>query len=271
MKKFNKTLVQLLCPFGNWKHTKGMQIVDKVSGEKLVKNFGGIFRAKIPVYIGHPDENPKTAQAAKAVGQIDKLFLCENSIAAIVRYEESVYKKIVLGEIRAMSPRWQMERVNAENFRPVKLVSVGLTNNPNIPESGKLLCPELPSKNPAIFSLVEKCKNNAEISLNTAKKCAAKSRKILALQSEQTGKAATKVLAKAVSEGAISAKECGKWRELLRTNFAKTKRQIAKKSVHAPQLSASEIVRLAREKMLGQSLAWEKAYDAVKSEYGVKI
>ncbi len=186
MKKFNKTLVQLLCPFGNWKHTKGMQIVDKVSGEKLVKNFGGIFRAKIPVYIGHPDENPKTAQAAKAVGQIDKLFLCENSIAAIVRYEESVYKKIVLGEIRAMSPRWQMERVNAENFRPVKLVSVGLTNNPNIPESGKVLCPELSGKNPTVFSLVEKCKSSAEISLNAAKKCSAKSRKFSRLATSRS-------------------------------------------------------------------------------------
>ena len=258
-------------PFRQLETRKGNANCRQNSGEKLVKNFGGIFRAKIPIYIGHPDENPKTAQTAKAVGQIDKLFLCENSIAAIVRYEESVYKKIVLGEIRAMSPRWQMERVNAENFRPVKLVSVGLTNNPNIPESGKVLCPELSGKNPTVFSLVEKCKSSAENSLNAAKKCSAKSRRILALQSEQTGKAATKVLAKAVSEGAISAKECGKWRELLRTNFSETKRQIAKKSVRTSQLSASEIVRLAKEKMLGQSLAWEKAYDAVKSEYGVKI
>ncbi len=271
MNKFSKTLIQILCPFGNWKHPKGMQIVDKISGEKLAKNLGGFFGAKVPVYIGHPDENPATRRNAKAVGKIERLFLCESAIVAVARYENDTYKKIVSGEISAMSPRWQMERLSGENFRPVKLVSVGLTNNPNIPQSGSVLLGKLGGINLGCAFAAKKCEKDAALSLCRAKKCAAITRKILALQSEQTGKAATKILAKAVSSGAIDAKECGKWRERLRANFAEAKRQIVKKSAQSPQLSASEIVRLAREKMLAQSLAWEKAYEAVKNEYGVEI
>ncbi|MBS1485446.1 MAG: hypothetical protein HP060_01430, partial [Opitutales bacterium] len=37
--KANRELVQLLCPYGNWKHSKGMQLVDKTSAEKIRNSF----------------------------------------------------------------------------------------------------------------------------------------------------------------------------------------------------------------------------------------
>ncbi|MBO6102207.1 MAG: hypothetical protein J6P03_03010 [Opitutales bacterium] len=136
-----KSALQLLCPFGNWSHKKGMQIVDKTAAQKLrdsfMRGFDRIFG--VPIYIGHPDDAGKPA---KAVGRIESISVTDEGIAVCARYSESAYAKITSGKLKWLSPRWRMQALKNGAFRPVKLISVGMTDNPNIPNSGAILSSE---------------------------------------------------------------------------------------------------------------------------------
>ena len=135
---FNREFVHILCPFGNWPHPRGMQIVDESSAEKMRRNSEAAFSRKIPIYMGHPDDKC-TRHKVPPVGYVQKICLTDGGIAVVSRYCESAAEKIRGGQIKAMSPRWQMEPLSDGSYRPVKLISVGLTNNPNIPDSGKII------------------------------------------------------------------------------------------------------------------------------------
>lgn len=136
-------VLQVLCPYGKWAHKNGMQTVDEKSAQDLLKNFSsvlaGSFWSGAPVYIGHPDDPENFDARARAVGRIKKLYLAEGGIAALVSYPTRVFEKLKSGEIKAMSPRWQMKRNSDGSYSPIKLISAGLTNNPNIPGSGKII------------------------------------------------------------------------------------------------------------------------------------
>lgn len=141
MRKFE--VLQVLCPYGHWAHKNGMQIVDEKSAETLVKNFSSSllssFWAGVPVYIGHPDDPENYNAKAKVVGRIKKLCLLDGGIAALTVYSKDIFNKIKCGKIKAMSPRWQMKKNADGSYSPMKLISVGLTNDPNIPGSGRII------------------------------------------------------------------------------------------------------------------------------------
>ena len=136
--KFDKELVQVLCPYGEWKHSRGMQVVDFESARRMKRSML-ILRALggIPIYIGHPDDYPDGEKVP--VGKIVGIFSTHDGIAVVARYSDSVCGRILKKEISAMSPRWQMEKLPDGKYRPVRLLSVGLTNNPNIPLSGTII------------------------------------------------------------------------------------------------------------------------------------
>ena len=136
--KFDNELLQVLCPFGQWQHPKGMQIVDEESARRMKRAAGWSAISQIPVYIGHPDDIP-SRKKPKAVGKVKQICKTLDGIAVVIAYSKECYQNIINGKYTAMSPRWQMEHIQGEQYRPVKLISVGLTNNPNIPESGKIL------------------------------------------------------------------------------------------------------------------------------------
>lgn len=136
--KFDKELLQVLCPFGEWEHSKGMQIVDEESARRMKRSAGWSAMSSIPIYIGHPDDIP-SKRKPKVVGKIKRICSTHDGIAVVAQYPKEIYKDVISGKFSAMSPRWQMEHIEGENYRPVKLISVGLTNNPNIADSGKIL------------------------------------------------------------------------------------------------------------------------------------
>lgn len=136
--KFNKELLQVLCPYGEWRHTKGMQVVDEESARRMKRSAVWSPMTQIPIYIGHPDDIP-SKRKPKAVGQIKRICRTHDGIAVVATYSKEIYEDVLSGKFSAMSPRWQMEHIEGEKFRPVKLISVGLTNNPNISDSGKIL------------------------------------------------------------------------------------------------------------------------------------
>lgn len=138
MAEGSQTLVQILSPFGEWPHEKGLQIVDKLSAAKMIARSRGVFAGKIPIYIGHPDDNAPASKCVP-VGRIMRIASTRGGIVVEAKYPRGIFEKVSAGKPRAMSPRWQMEDLGNGRFRPVKLISVGLTNNPNIPQSGRIL------------------------------------------------------------------------------------------------------------------------------------
>lgn len=137
--KFEKSIVQILSPYGEWPHKLGMQLVDERSLEKMKRaaRFSTLVGCGIPIFIGHPDESPRSK--AVPVGKISRIFGLGDGIAVEAKYSDEAFRKISEGKLKSMSPRWRMEKLPDGKFRPVKLISAGLTNNPNIPDSGRIV------------------------------------------------------------------------------------------------------------------------------------
>ncbi len=175
---FNREIVQVLCPYGEWPHSQGMQLVDEEAAAKMKKSarFAGTFSLGIPIYIGHPDE-AGSRQRARTVGRIKKICSTDGGIAVVASYDDDTFKKIKSGKLKAMSPRWQMEKLPDGKYRPIRLISAGLTNNPNIPGSGKIISAAAPKKNETAKELASCVKTLSEKygrTLQTLKNCAKK-------------------------------------------------------------------------------------------------
>lgn len=277
MNNFNNTLIQVLSPYGNWNHQKGMQVVDKIAGDKMRANFPSIigqklFR-KIPVYEGHPDDDCKKTKRAIAVGYVEKIVPLNDAIVAIIKYDEASYKNILSGKFSAMSPRWQMESLPDGTYRPVKLISVGLTNNPNIPESGKILSYTslTDSESETKFGL-QKIKVIKESISDLTKKsieCIDKSKALACIQKSISDSRATALLANAINKGAIASDECPQWKEKLSKNFSDAKRALIRKTANPSGYSASDIIRLTKEEMAVSGSTWEHAFDLVKKNNSI--
>ena len=132
-----KTCVQILARLGNHSHPQGMQVLDKESFKKMRAKLRQIFAAKVPIYENsHPDETPMSKDELKSleVGFVKDLILADNVILMVSKYKKKAYREIKNG--RKLSPRWEMESLNNGEYRPIRLISVGLTDIPNIKECG---------------------------------------------------------------------------------------------------------------------------------------
>ena len=235
----NKGLVQILCPYGNWNHIQGMQRVDSVSLKKMQRasRFSMLIGAGIPIYIGHPDENPKSK--AKPVGKIVRIFEVHGGIGIEARYCTSAYEKIANGEIKSMSPRWQMEKLPSGEYRPIRLISAGLTNNPNIEGSGRVI-------NAQDYILN---KNLVSESKEIIKQC-----KAVLTRASHCKKSATKI-SKALKSAEIQAR-------LEKTKISAEKNAEKSSSEVGSQMTLTQLAHLAnqRSKTLGESYSKSFAY-----------
>lgn len=146
--KFNKTLLQVLAPYGNWPHPKGNQIVDEISADAMIAASKRVFAPRaIPIYVGHPDET-RADCGDQRVGTVRRILKTKNGIIIEACYSDGIFGEIAEAKIKALSPRWEMECLGGNDYRPVRLVSVGLTNSPNIAGSGRILdaLPHIPQK-----------------------------------------------------------------------------------------------------------------------------
>ena len=124
------------------------QVVDRETAELLASNFRAyagldVFFKGVPVYEGHPDDPEWLAKnpghRATAVARIKSIEPGEDGI-----YVEEVFNSagvaLLSGEAPSYSghsPRWKCVPIPARpgHYRPALLVSDGLTNVPNIPDS----------------------------------------------------------------------------------------------------------------------------------------
>lgn len=180
--KFEKSIVQVLSPYGEWPHKLGMQLVDEKSLEKMKRaaRFSTLVGCGIPIFVGHPDESPRSK--ALPVGKISRIFGLGDGIAVEAKYSAEAFRKISEGKLKSMSPRWRMEKLPDGKFRPVKLISAGLTNNPNIPDSGRIIKSredtESQAGNDIKIKEIKKTVAAAHAAVARSEKCAASAKKL---------------------------------------------------------------------------------------------
>lgn len=134
-----KTWMQL-SPLGHFYHPLGKQHLSQETLKRCVKAtrtwrfyFGF---TKIPIYIGHPDD-PHFQQFPEHMngtiyGYVRDFQVNHKGLWINANWTKVGQELIDNGCYRYLSPRWEMENVN-EYFSPKKLLSVGLTNTPNLP------------------------------------------------------------------------------------------------------------------------------------------
>lgn len=133
-----------LAPYGEFPHSRGLQRVDRAAAQGMVEQFhslrgrAGRLFGGAPFYVGHPDL-PGATEAAdrKAYGWVEDLEAREEGLFGRVKWSEAGLELLRNGHFKFLSPFWEARAIGVENgkrvYRPVALVSVGLTNQPNIP------------------------------------------------------------------------------------------------------------------------------------------
>lgn len=123
-------------PYGRYSHAKGLQIFDKAAAEEMHRAANGALAraAGIPIYAGHPDVpgRPDSNPAAPALGWIDDIEIGEDGARFRHRLNKRGTEAIENAEFRFYSPYWLLRKV-AGGLQPVRLLSMGLTNQPRIP------------------------------------------------------------------------------------------------------------------------------------------
>jgi hypothetical protein len=129
--------------YGEHPHQKGMQRVTFEVARRLEDNFHslrGLLSRRfggLPVYVGHPDDPEYAGQPGhtdtRAHGWIVDLAAKPDGLYGDIKWAKSGRELIDNANYKFFSPRWVMRSVGNGVFEPVKLLSVGLTNTPNIP------------------------------------------------------------------------------------------------------------------------------------------
>jgi hypothetical protein len=143
------TLVQgdwiQISPLGDFPHGQGIQRVDVDAIGAITRHFNslpawlGRLFVGVPFYIGHPDV-PALAREypdRKAYGWIQSVEARESGLVAKVKWSDEGRTLLEQGHYKFLSPYWEADEIATEKgrkiFRPKRLISVGLTNQPNIP------------------------------------------------------------------------------------------------------------------------------------------
>ncbi len=132
----------LLTPLGEFPHARGWQRVDAAALAMLHQNFKSFWArlgrcfGGLPFYVGHPDAAPSTVET-KAYGWILDLEPRADGLYARVHWTAEGWALIQGGHYKFYSPFWEAEPIGSRDgrplFRPVRLISAGLTNQPNLP------------------------------------------------------------------------------------------------------------------------------------------
>lgn len=133
-----------ITPLGTFDHPAGRQRVDTASIQAMEQAFKremGERRARgqrgthgLPVYVNHPDD-PRMRHILNddsAYGWIIGLKASNDGLYGVIHWSEEGRKMLKERRFKYLSPRWAM-RKDGGFVIPNRLVSVGLTNTPNIP------------------------------------------------------------------------------------------------------------------------------------------
>lgn len=290
-----------LAPYGDFPHAAGLQRFRKEDAEALVNEFQSLLSLPqrvlgLPWYIGHPD-HPAFKERytdTKAYGRIKELQAREDGLFANVKWSPAGEELIRSEAFHGHSVNWGAKKVGGV-YRPVRLKSVGFTNEPNVPVPPVTLANEISDSMKeqllqllglpadatddqivAAVTLANEAKQSAEKA--TADKAAAEAAKQTAetaLANEQTAKAAAErakadaetalanerqariglLLDGAIRDGKITAADREKWAGELAANFDAKVTELA---------NAKPVIKTeARTKNLGERKETSAAADKV--------
>lgn len=129
--------------YGDHPHPKGLQRVTfevarsledcfhSLRG-RLARRFGGL-----PVYVGHPDDPEYAGRPGhvdtRAHGWVMDLRAKPDGLYGEIKWSRTGRELLDNASYKFLSPRWVMRSLGKGVFEPVRLLSIGLTNTPNIP------------------------------------------------------------------------------------------------------------------------------------------
>lgn len=139
--------------YGDHPHAKGMQRVTFEVARRLEDNFHslrGLLARRfggLPVYVGHPDDPEYAGQPGhtdtRAHGWVTDLRAKPDGLYGEIKWSKSGRELIDNANYKFFSPRWLMCSAGCGVFEPVRMLSLGLTNTPNIP--GEAIANEAPA------------------------------------------------------------------------------------------------------------------------------
>lgn len=134
----------MLIPYGDHPHKNGLQRFTREHAESMVSNFNG-FLSKLgrlfgglPVYIGHPDDPAFSNQHtdSKSYAWIMGMEARDDGLALIPKWSKPGEEIVSNAHYKYFSPRWACKEIGRESGKavlaPMRLISVGLTNMPQI-------------------------------------------------------------------------------------------------------------------------------------------
>lgn len=133
-----------IASIGEFPHQMGLQRLDAEAITSMTNRFNGFFSklgrmfAGVPVYQGHHDTDPATYPDGKSYGWIMALDnRGKDGLWGQVKWTEDGRALVAGGAFKFVSPVWNAKEVTRINGRPVyrpeTLISLALTNNPNLP------------------------------------------------------------------------------------------------------------------------------------------
>ncbi len=133
-----------IAAYRDYEHSKGVQRVDAAAAQAMANAFtSAVARVKrwltgssgLPVYRGHPDDGTyKDHDDTTVYGRVDSVEARPDGLFAHVSWANEWDRLKGEGPWR-MSPRWLMRQNSDGSFSPTKLISIGLTDRPNLPDA----------------------------------------------------------------------------------------------------------------------------------------
>ncbi len=129
-----------LVTYGDHAHPKGIQHVTFSTGRILMKHFRTLMHRfgwkRIPLYVGHPDDPEFFGQPGHSdrtiYGWVTHLKASDEGVWIKLKCLPTGRKLVARGLYRYLSPRWSMRKIDHDHYEPVRLISIGLTNVPNL-------------------------------------------------------------------------------------------------------------------------------------------
>jgi hypothetical protein len=132
-----------LADYGDHPHAGGLQRLSLAAAQSLVRQhkslYGRLRRyfGGVPVYIGHPDDpnfrQLPTHADSRAYAWIHDLEARADGLYIRPIWSAKGRELLDNAHYKHLSPRWKMRPISPGIYEPIELVSVGLTNQPNIP------------------------------------------------------------------------------------------------------------------------------------------
>jgi phage I-like protein len=126
-------------PYGRFPGSKPgrIQIFDKPEAQRMVSEFnslrgklGRMFRG-LPIFIGHPDVNRAVWTDERRLGKVAEMQARDDGFWSRAEWNSLGRENIENGYWVYPSPRWDAPEGSTE-FRPDRLLSIGMTNMPRI-------------------------------------------------------------------------------------------------------------------------------------------